>query len=247
MEKLKISDTLCTGGHSCCTPSNPCGDGEGDCDRDSDCENGYICGTDNCKPSTIPGANFHPTDDCCVRPPSTSTHDVYDGLWGSWGPLMYCGGSMNKGYAVEYSLQIEDNQGGRDDTGLNSMCLKCSTGDTICSKKGFWGRWHSSTKCEGGFDSYKFKFEKNQGNGDDAARNNLQLRCHTPQKWVLAVASEMGWGEWHGPFSCPDGRVICGLKTRVEDSQGGGRDDSALNGVGFECCVKNVFVFKKAV
>lgn len=28
---------------SCCTPSNPCGEGEGDCDRDSDCQGSMVC------------------------------------------------------------------------------------------------------------------------------------------------------------------------------------------------------------
>ena len=32
----------------CCTSSNPCGVGEGDCDNDNECQSGLKCGTDNC-------------------------------------------------------------------------------------------------------------------------------------------------------------------------------------------------------
>ena len=33
----------CTGGDSCCTPSNPCGYGEGDCDSHYDCKGKEVC------------------------------------------------------------------------------------------------------------------------------------------------------------------------------------------------------------
>jgi len=49
---------------SCCSTSNRCGVGQGDCDRDSDCQDGLICGNDNC-PSFIPGA--HRRADCCTK------------------------------------------------------------------------------------------------------------------------------------------------------------------------------------
>ena len=37
----------CEGGDSCCVNGN-CGLNEGDCDRDSDCQAGLVCGTNNC-------------------------------------------------------------------------------------------------------------------------------------------------------------------------------------------------------
>ena len=55
--------TGCDGGDSCCTPSNQCSLGEGDCDTDADCLPGLRCGKDNCK-----GDDFDSTDDCCIDP-----------------------------------------------------------------------------------------------------------------------------------------------------------------------------------
>merc|ERR1711962_266925 len=51
---------------SCCSTSNRCGVGQGDCDRDSDCQDGLICGNDNCR-SFIPGVP--PRADCCIKKP----------------------------------------------------------------------------------------------------------------------------------------------------------------------------------
>ena len=47
----------CFGGDSCCGSNGyQCGEGEGDCDYDSDCKPGLVCGKDNCKnPDIHPG------------------------------------------------------------------------------------------------------------------------------------------------------------------------------------------------
>ena len=54
--------SACTGGDSCCTSSNQCGENEGDCDSDADCKGDLKCGIDNCN-----GASFDGTDDCCYQ------------------------------------------------------------------------------------------------------------------------------------------------------------------------------------
>ena len=48
---------------NCCTSSNPCALGQGDCDSDSQCAGDLVCGTDNCInfDSTWPS-----TSDCCT-------------------------------------------------------------------------------------------------------------------------------------------------------------------------------------
>ena len=48
---------------SCCTSSSPCKEDEGDCDYDSHCEGGLVCGNDNC-PSGFPDSSY----DCCEKP-----------------------------------------------------------------------------------------------------------------------------------------------------------------------------------
>ena len=57
----------CTGGDSCCTSSNRCGENEGDCDFDVDCEGNLKCGIDNCN-----GASFDDGDDCCTSEGNTN-------------------------------------------------------------------------------------------------------------------------------------------------------------------------------
>ena len=63
-------------GRRCCTPEQPCGLGEGDCDGPLDggthdghqgCEGDLVCGSNNCKKF---GSYFHEKDDCCDRPGS---------------------------------------------------------------------------------------------------------------------------------------------------------------------------------
>merc|ERR1719309_561783 len=44
-----------------CSSYNKCGVGEGDCDKDVDCDDGLTCGENNCR-----GNQFNSKDDCCV-------------------------------------------------------------------------------------------------------------------------------------------------------------------------------------
>ena len=46
----------------CCTPQSPCGIGEGDCDRDSDCSGALKCGNNNCIKW---GKHWVSSADCC--------------------------------------------------------------------------------------------------------------------------------------------------------------------------------------
>ena len=47
----------------CCHEDNKCGENEGDCDDDRDCEIGLKCGTNNC-----PKGFFESSYDCCYKP-----------------------------------------------------------------------------------------------------------------------------------------------------------------------------------
>jgi len=64
------SDDCCTerceGGDDCCgKDGHKCGKGEGDCDKDDDCQTGLKCGTNNCKGPTF-NHGFLNADDCCT-------------------------------------------------------------------------------------------------------------------------------------------------------------------------------------
>ena len=51
---------------NCCSEEFPCEVGQGDCDFNSQCQDGVVCGTDNC------GADFPPGFDCCGVCPATN-------------------------------------------------------------------------------------------------------------------------------------------------------------------------------
>merc|ERR1719391_1362317 len=68
-------------GRRCCTPEEPCGLGEGDCDGPLDggvndghagCKGDLVCGSNNCKKF---GLYFHEKDDCCDRPSISDKSD----------------------------------------------------------------------------------------------------------------------------------------------------------------------------
>merc|ERR1719411_571882 len=65
-------------GRRCCTPEQPCDEGEGDCDGPGDggqhdghagCKGDLVCGSNNCLKF---GLYYHEKDDCCERPTNIS-------------------------------------------------------------------------------------------------------------------------------------------------------------------------------
>ena len=78
-------------GRRCCTPENPCGEGEGDCDGAGDggqndgdrgCRGNLVCGSNNCLKF---GAYYHEKDDCCEQP-LFSAQPISNEVTGDWGP-----------------------------------------------------------------------------------------------------------------------------------------------------------------
>jgi len=86
------SDDCCYKPEECPAPSNPClggangcngqangctfiAEGDGDCDRDSDCMPGLVCGTDNCDVGNV----FTSSDDCCFKPEAKACNGQANG------------------------------------------------------------------------------------------------------------------------------------------------------------------------
>ena len=71
----------------CCTESDPCKEGEGDCDSDSDCEGSLVCGSYNCNSSWHGSMDFDSSDDCCKAQDQWSSWDdasdcqLIDNVW----------------------------------------------------------------------------------------------------------------------------------------------------------------------
>ncbi|OCT90768.1 vitelline membrane outer layer protein 1 [Xenopus laevis] len=157
------------------------------------------------------------------------------GRWGSWGREEMC----PQGYvATGFSLKAESPQGPNDDTALNGIRLHCFPYKqiyferTVTSTQGPHGNWSPTRMCPFGYlTSFSLRVEPSQGRGDDTAANNIKFKCSNSHE---LEGSGLIWGSY-GPWSPSCQYGICGLKTKVEGSQGK-EDDTALNDVQFFCC-----------
>ena len=55
-----------------CTSENPCGSDQGDCDTHDECQDGLLCGSNNCPDSL----DLHSEFDCCYAPACCPTLNV---------------------------------------------------------------------------------------------------------------------------------------------------------------------------
>lgn len=168
-----------------------------------------------------------------ARPVATMT--VGTGHFGRWQAHAMCpAGSL----ATEAALRVESDQGGNDDSALNSVRLTCSDpkATTIMSHPGLWGSWQKGQRCLGSgtyLTGARMRIEPDMGGRDDSGANDVQFRCQNGD----TNASEGGgtWGDWGSNVECPAGTAVCGLSVRVEANQGD-TDDSAMNGLKLHCC-----------
>ena len=106
----------------------------------------------------------------------------------------------------------------------------------IESLVGKFGSWVGRLSCKntGQFlKAAQFKSEKWHRNADDTAGNNLNMKCTDGE--VLKGDGER-FGEWSDFVACPSDTIICGIRTKLEKSEGVDVDDTMLNAVSFYCC-----------
>ena len=68
MQKCTKDNADKTANEDCC--KGDCREGEGDCDKDSDCVDGFTCGSNNCAWSGRSDSLFE-LDDCCTASEET--------------------------------------------------------------------------------------------------------------------------------------------------------------------------------
>jgi hypothetical protein len=192
--------------------------------------------------STGPNASGAETDKdfCITRNDHTSTVTVAAGNWGSWAscPSMCPDGSFAYGASLKAEHGFE-----ADETYLNAVSLNCNDRVTgawtanVTSKTGPWGEWWALNMCPnadipmvGGIVKY---LSPQPALVDDSAANHMWGACANGTE--LPLKGTGVFGTWRSWVSCPAGTAVCGITTRVEGSQGAG-DDTALNGIRFECC-----------
>jgi len=194
-------------------------------------------------PAVTAGAEM--TEKGCPIPRSdvVGYRTIGSGTWGSWQECYeFCPAGT---YAYSVALRSEPTQGSGDDTAMNGIRLQCYNRSNgayqgyITSHTGYWGNWlarvvtnpfAAGNPIVGG----KMKIEPPQGSRtDDTAANAVQMKSRNGV-WIQPDANT-AWGSWNGETSCPSNSAVCGVKTRVEPTQGNG-DDTALNGVALACC-----------
>ena len=92
---MSLIQERCDGGprnetRECCTETNPCKEGQGDCDTDEECRGDLICGRNNC------GSKFSwDSADCCEKSskymiaPNLSILYYYKKLKSRWSTIEY--------------------------------------------------------------------------------------------------------------------------------------------------------------
>jgi PKD repeat protein len=186
--------------------------------------------------ATDPSASDTVQQEIMVKRPWSVVGEIgpFGGPFGAWGSEERCPDGQ---WAFGVSLRIESSQGGSDDTALNGIRLSCGTPSyplEISSSVGGWGDWSGLDKCTKGFiTGARLRIEPRQGGGDDTGAVDAEFFCQDGRS--LGGDLHLSWGEWKERLTCPTGTAICGIKTKVEGSQGGG-DDTALNDAEFACC-----------
>merc|ERR1712203_744859 len=191
-------------GRRCCTPEQPCGLGEGDCDGPLDggthdghqgCRGDLMCGSNNCKKF---GAYFHEKDDCCDRPENVPVREEPTFVPGA--PLEPPAGQRCRGRNYDGKRcctpdnPCEEGEGdcdGPGDGGLNDGHAGCK-GSLVCG----------SNNC--------LKFGAYYHEKDDCCEKSSSA-VTLPKSPESKRQEQQGWGPWSDWGACSH---TCGLAGR---------------------------------
>lgn len=169
--------------------------------------------------------------------------EVDGGEWGTWTDWKMCPGGS---HAKEFKHRVEayDSSQGFDNTGVNSVAIKCSdlSETIIMAHPGFWGDWSEFKGCvetSAGFDSFEIQNDKDRDKGDDLAVTAVRFSCGQEK----VEHGGLNWpgkedAKWSSLGACPKGHLICGYQLRVEPKIDG--DDTAMGNMRVRCCDKQI-------
>jgi len=172
-----------------------------------------------------------------------SYNRYFEGYWGDWGNMEYCPSGH---FVFGYRVQSEPWQGlwmSGDDTGINSISMRCRQGASrsitkyIRSRMGFWGDWSSSKYCTEdypvvGFKIYYYRKKGSSYWDDDESVTAIDMICGDGE--ILTTIGDKPWQGGEKTVRCPTGTAVAGVQTQIEEPQGSG-DDTTLNGLGVHC------------
>jgi len=186
-------------------PKRSCGQGEGDCDRDSDCLDGLVCDFD-----------WWWGDDYCKAGPNTINYS-----WSAWGDFGACSVECGAdGIQERFRTCNPPSNGGYPcPSQQQSDSQTCNNGP--CPVDGGWGDWSDWSECPvscGGADNTRTRVCDNpapaHGGADCSGDASEMGRCNENPCPING-----GWGEWSSWPECP---VSCGGgtqgRTRVCDN-----------------------------
>mmetsp|Transcript_60631 Transcript_60631/g.172314 ORF Transcript_60631/g.172314 Transcript_60631/m.172314 type:complete len:501 (+) Transcript_60631:100-1602(+) len=164
------------------------------------------------------------------------------GFWGS-------GAACPSGaHAVGAKLKVMPQTAGIDNTGLNSVGLRCSDGTEVTSIEGPHGEWTSWADCPQGQQIYGFRMQRQASvlGKDDAGIAALEFICRAPDlsafdklQFHTAVqataAASMVSAGWGSELVCPPKEAVCGAQANVLRDQGAG-DDMGITDIRVYCC-----------
>ncbi|RXG69590.1 Vitelline membrane outer layer protein 1 [Armadillidium vulgare] len=138
-----------------------------------------------------------------------------------------------------YPLVDREEKNFSDEEGMTGIRLFCSdeNGDQTAIISSFSlrkGNWKGANTCppQEWMTAFRIRIQKYSGwVKDDTGANNLEMVCNYTNIYNGRGNNRGDWTEW---IKCPQGEIICGLRTKIEDIFTA--DRSGLVAVNFMCC-----------
>ncbi|XP_071162937.1 vitelline membrane outer layer protein 1-like [Mytilus edulis] len=109
------------------------------------------------------------------------------GTWGGWVGETLCENTETQKFLTSFALQVENRQGGSDDTAANFAKFKCRDLDVEPEydlahppghgEWGSYGAWSQSCPLSSAICGIQTRVESPQGSGDDTALNDVKFYC----------------------------------------------------------------------